>query len=77
MKLHSQVKVGDRVSWGGPPRTTKDGSRVVPLRVGGCVVVEIGFEADDTGEPAARIKLPRQLGGETVGARIAELEIES
>lgn len=75
--MKSEIKVGDRVSWGGPPREKPDGSRIVPLRVGSCVVVEIGFEADDTGEPAARIRLPAQLGGETVGARIAELEIES
>lgn len=71
--MSREIKIGDRVSWGGKPRTTKDGHRIVPLRIGNCRVLDFVW---DNGTLIAALKLPPPMGDDPVGANIDDLELE-
>lgn len=67
------IKVGDVVTWRSGKSSRKPGSRGEPIGIANCRVLELG-EAEGTGAPAAKLKLPAVMGGDEVGALVADLE---
>lgn len=68
------IRIGSIVTWraGGRP---KPDATFEPLGIANCEVLKLGI-AEDTREPAARIRLPYPMGDGPVVARLADLYID-